>query len=52
MKKKLDAQNYYNGYRSVFEGQKRIVVEKWVKHFYKVYYNNNHKKRGKDDSTK
>mgnify|MGYP003147283159 FL=1 len=52
MKKIFDIQKYYNGYRSVFEGQKRIVVKKWVDHFYKVYYNNNHKKRGKNDNTK
>jgi len=34
--KKIDAQFFYNGYRSVFKGQKRICVEKWVKHVYRV----------------
>ena len=52
MKKKLNAQKYYNGYRSEFEGQRKIVVEKWVKYFYEVYYNVSHKKRGRNDSTK
>jgi hypothetical protein len=31
---KLDSQHFYNGYRSVLEGQKRICTQKWVKHVY------------------
>lgn len=31
---KLDSQYFYNGYRSVLEGQKRTCTQKWVKHVY------------------
>ena len=40
----MDSQQFYNGYRSVFEGQKRFCITKWVKYIYKVLSNGSNTK--------
>ena len=40
----LNSQQFYNGYRSVFEGQKQFCIKQWVKYFYRVFNNGSNTK--------